>query len=90
MKLQVILIFVASVVSRELDLESFTPSPNSDFDLINYGTVRVTKVKKSHFTLSGDFELKQNIGNEKYVRKVELDCSLWIVETFQFILMFKN
>jgi hypothetical protein len=70
MKLKVILLgfLTALVAGIEIDLESFTPSPNSDFDLIDYGTVRVTKVKKSHFSISGDFELKRNIGNEKTVR----------------------
>lgn len=69
MKLKVtfLALFLVTVAGLEIDLESFTPSPNTDFDLINYGTVRVTKVKKNHFTISGDFELKRNIGNEKTV-----------------------
>lgn len=71
MKLKVIFLtfLIALVAGIEVDLESFTPSPDSDFDLVDYGTVRVTKIKKSHFSISGDFELKRNIGNEKTVRK---------------------
>lgn len=72
MKLKVLFIFIACVASRELNLESFTPSPSSDSGLIDYGTVRVTKVKKNHFAISGDFELKRNIGDEKLVRKVHI------------------
>lgn len=86
MKLQILLFgfFVFFVNGRDIDLESFTPSPNSDSNLINYGTVRVSKVKKNHYTIAGDFELKRNIGNEKTVSnlkklqdfylKVQTDC----------------
>jgi hypothetical protein len=60
--------FVATVLCREFELESFKPSANSDPNLIDYGTLRVKKLRKNYFALSGSFELKKNLGNEKTVR----------------------
>lgn len=61
----VLIVTVAS--AREFDLESFTPSSNSDFNLIDYGTVRVTKKQRNQFSISGDFILKRNLGNDQTV-----------------------
>lgn len=62
-------IFVIGVSAREIELESFKPSKDANQDLIDYGTVRITKVKKNYYTISGDFTLKRNIANEQKVKK---------------------
>lgn len=63
-----IVVFTIAVASaREFELESFTPSSNSDFNLIDYGTVRVTKIQRNQFSISGDFILKRNLGNDQTV-----------------------
>lgn len=59
---------IVATNAREFELESFKPSPNTDFDLIDYGTIRVAKVKKSQFTILGDFVLKRNVGNDQTVK----------------------
>lgn len=61
-------IFVTTISCREFELESFTPSASTDLSLIDYGTVRVKKINRNQFALTGNFELKKNIGNEKLVR----------------------
>lgn len=66
--ISLLVILIAAVSAREIELGTFTPSSNSDLDLIDYGTVRVTKVKKNHYTISGDFFLKQNLANDKTVK----------------------
>lgn len=67
-KLFLLWIFVTTISCREFELESFTPSANTDPNLIDYGTVRVKKINRNQFALTGNFELKKNIGNEKQVR----------------------
>jgi hypothetical protein len=67
--------FTTSVFAREIEIENFQPDVRikSD-DFVDYGTLRVTKVKKNHFSLSGEFEIKMNCGNEKMVCLQVLLC----------------
>lgn len=64
LKFVIFVLLIVEASAREVELESFTPSRNSDWDLIDYGTMRVTKVKKNNFVIAGDFEVKKNVGNE--------------------------
>lgn len=66
-KLVVLFVVISFAASRDIELESFKPSSRSDQDLIDYGTLRITKVSKNNFTISGDFSLKKNVANEKRV-----------------------
>lgn len=63
-------LIIGLTAGREVDLVSFTPSRNSDYGLIDYGTLRVSKPRKNSFALTGDLELKRNIGNEYMVRNL--------------------
>lgn len=74
---------MAAVSAREIELGTFTPSSNSDLDLIDYGTVRVTKVKKNHYTISGDFFLKQNLANDKTVKAFAISFFLMLKKFLQ-------
>lgn len=67
MKLVVLFVVISFAAARDIELESFKPSSRSDQDLIDYGTLRITKVSKNNFTISGDFSLKKSIANEKRV-----------------------
>jgi hypothetical protein len=69
MKIFIVIFFITETFSREIEIESFTPDPKLNSSLyIDYGSLRVTKLKKNEFAVSGDFELKINAGNEKRVR----------------------
>lgn len=63
----IVVLAIAVASAREFELESFTPSPNTDFNLIDYGTVRVTKIQRNQYSISGDFILKRNLGNDQTV-----------------------
>lgn len=43
---------------------TFQALPESDPDFIDFGTLRLKKKAKNHFVISGEFEVKQNFGNE--------------------------
>lgn len=72
LKLVALLAFIRLVASRDIELESFKPSSSSDQDLIDYSTLRISKVSKNHFAISGDFSLKKNVANEKTVKTLRL------------------
>lgn len=64
----ILVILVDGAFSREIELESFTPDPKINSSIyIDYGSLRVTKIRRNEFAVSGDFELKVNAGNEKKV-----------------------
>lgn len=52
------------VVVGEMEFESFEPYVGTDPSFMSYGTLRVTKKSRQTFVISGDFEMKRNIGNE--------------------------
>lgn len=62
---RLLLIFEVSE-SREIQFESFEYSPKKS-DLIGYGSLRLikNKNKKNTFTLSGNYSVKRELGNEK-------------------------
>ncbi|KAG5673764.1 hypothetical protein PVAND_003784 [Polypedilum vanderplanki] len=58
----------ANVIAREIKIEDLASDPKlKDNDYIDFGTLRVTKVKKNYYSISGNFEIKQNLGNEKKI-----------------------
>jgi hypothetical protein len=72
LKISIICIFfLASVLAREIEIEDFQPVARmpSSGDYLDYGTLRVTKIKRNEFSVSGDFEVKQSCGDEKMVSK---------------------
>jgi len=61
------LLFVLDgVAGRVFELEAFKPTPTEN-DLIDYGTLRITKMKRNQFSFSGDYVVTRNLGNEKLV-----------------------
>lgn len=63
--IKLLLFWIAiQVVVAEMEFESFEPYVNTDPTFMSYGTLRVTKKSRHTFVISGDFEIKRNIGNE--------------------------
>ncbi|XP_070503078.1 uncharacterized protein [Chironomus tepperi] len=57
---------IAVVSSREVEIENFTPDPKVNAtEFFDYGTLRLKKERRNHYSISGDFELFENSGNEK-------------------------
>lgn len=48
----------------QLDIDSFVPDPGSDANVVDFGTIRLTKKARNHFVISGTFEIFRNIGND--------------------------
>lgn len=48
----------------EVELSNFRPSSKSDPDFVDYGTIRIKKIKKNEYVLDGSFIIKRNIGND--------------------------
>jgi hypothetical protein len=48
----------------EVDVLSFKKMPETDTNMVNFGTMRVRKLGKNRFAFEGDFELFRNIGSE--------------------------
>lgn len=69
--LLVLLPLIMEIHTKEIEIEEFQPDPKvkSD-DFIDYGTMRVKKIKKNQFSISGEFEIKENFGDERTVRKI--------------------
>lgn len=62
----IILGFVYVVASaREISFEDIKPTPVTN--LVDYGTLRIKRIKRNQFTISGSFNLTRNAGNEKLV-----------------------
>lgn len=58
----ILVLLVGTGSAREIELTKFAPSPKSDFEFLDFGTVRITKLSRNHFAISGNYALKRNIG----------------------------
>lgn len=54
------------VSAMEISIDSFKPTPSGN--MIDFGTLRLAKIKKNHFSISGAFVIKADLGNEKTVK----------------------
>lgn len=71
MKILIFLIFVLCVSAFDVEIESFqADSKYANTGTVNYGTLRVTKRSKNYYTVSGDFEMQRNIGEDISVMKL--------------------
>ncbi|CAO1406426.1 unnamed protein product [Diamesa tonsa] len=71
MKLRTILVVIyilRDVSAREVEIESFQGTADTDPEFVNFGTTRVTKKSRHVFVVSGDFEILKNMGNEYNIR----------------------
>ena len=60
--------FVLTVSSREIEIEYFRPDPKvNSTGFFDYGTLRLKRESKNHYSISGEFEVFENCGNEKEV-----------------------
>lgn len=66
-----LILFIFEVSARDVEIETFQADPKvNSSGYMDFGTLRVTKVKKNEFSISGDFELFANSGNEKKVVEI--------------------
>lgn len=63
---------LAGISAREIELESFKPSPATDKSIFDFGTLRLAKIKRNEFVISGTFHVRANIGNEATVRILKI------------------
>lgn len=67
MKLRTVLVVIyilRAVIAREIEIESFQGTADTNPEFINFGTTRVTKKSRHEFVVSGDLEIMKNLGNE--------------------------
>ena len=57
------------VLAKEIELLNFHPSPKTDKEFLDYGTLRLAKVKRNEFVVTGTFIVKRNSGHEVTVGK---------------------
>lgn len=76
MKEFLLILFLAVCASAfDAEIESFQADPRfaETGEVVDYGTLRVTKRAKNSFTVSGYFELKRNFGPEVSVIRNNLN-----------------
>lgn len=77
MKLRTVLVVIyilRAVIAREVEIESFQGTADTDPNFINFGTTRVTKKSRHVFVISGDFEILKNLGNEYNIKTEVLNA----------------
>ncbi|XP_036338509.1 uncharacterized protein LOC118748241 [Rhagoletis pomonella] len=52
---------------RNIELNSFQPMSDYDDSWVSWDTIRLKKISRTEMGVTGDVELKQNIGNEQLV-----------------------
>ncbi|KAL7024373.1 hypothetical protein ACKWTF_013011 [Chironomus riparius] len=70
LKVHFVLMFtlIAGATSREVEIENFRPDPKvKSTGFFDFGTLRLKKENRNHYSISGDFELLENSGNEKEI-----------------------
>jgi len=69
LKVQLILLsLIVAVSSREVEIENFMADPKvKSAGFFDFGTLRLKRESRNHYSVSGDFELFENCGNEKDV-----------------------
>lgn len=66
--LSILFSIIIAVSSREIEIENFRPDPKvKSTGFFDFGTLRLKKEARNHYSISGDFELLENSGNEKEV-----------------------
>lgn len=59
---------IIAVLSREVEIENFMPDPKvKSTGFFDFGTLRLKRESRNHYSVSGEFELLENCGNEKDV-----------------------
>ena len=67
----IILILVYCASAFDAEIESFQADPKyATTGVVNYGSLRVTKRSKNTYTVSGDFEIQRNFGDEISVNTI--------------------
>lgn len=77
MKLRIVLLVIyilRTVTARDIEIESFKGTADTDPTFMSFGTTRVTKKGRNSFVVSGDLEFLKNFGNE-YNIKTEIFTS---------------
>jgi hypothetical protein len=65
----------AKFQGTQVDVLSFKKMPETDTNMVNFGTVRYRKLGKNRFAFEGDFELFRNIGSELEVSRIIIENS---------------
>lgn len=66
LKLLLLVVVVIVTSAREITFDELKPMPVTDF--VDFGTIRITRIKKNHFSISGTFSITRNAGREKMVK----------------------
>lgn len=59
---------IITAYAREIEVENFQPDPKiKSTGYFDFGTLRMKKITKNKFSISGEFALLENSGDEKEV-----------------------